>query len=139
MAFKYLMDTNICIYIAKHHPPEVLQRFETLQVGDVAMSIITFGELQYGAEKSSASRQAKAKLDRLSELVPVLSLPPESAQYYGTIRARLEQAGTPIGAKDLWIAAHALAENLVLVTNNTREFKRVPDLIIENWVSMEKE
>ncbi|MDQ6959595.1 MAG: type II toxin-antitoxin system VapC family toxin [Mariprofundaceae bacterium] len=135
MAVRYLLDTNICIYIAKRHPPEVLQHFEKLQVGDVAMSLITYGELQFGAEKSRTSMQVHEKLERLAELVPVLPLSEKVAQHYGQIRAELEQTGTPIGANDLWIAAHARAEDLILVSNNIREFKRVPGLKLENWVT----
>jgi len=132
---RYLLDTNICIYIAKRHPPEVLRHFDTLQVGDVAMSLITYGELQFGAEKSCISDQVHEKLERLAELVSVLPLTGNVAKHYGQIRAKLEQAGTPIGANDLWIAAHACAEDLILVSNNIREFKRVPGLKLENWVA----
>jgi len=132
---RYLLDTNICIYIAKRHPPEVLRHFDNLQVGDVAMSLITYGELQFGAEKSHISKQVHEKLERLAELVPVLPLTGNVAKHYGRIRAKLEQAGTPIGANDLWIAAHARAEDLILVSNNIREFKRVPGLKLENWVA----
>jgi len=132
---RYLLDTNICIYIAKRHPPEVLRHFDTLQVGDVAMSLITYGELQFGAEKSRVSDQVHEKLERLAELVPVLPLTGNVAKHYGRIRVKLEQAGTPIGANDLWIAAHARAEGLILVSNNIREFKRVSGLKLENWVA----
>jgi len=132
---RYLLDTNICIYIAKRHPPEVLRHFDTLQVGDVAMSLITYGELQFGAEKSCISDQVHEKLERLAELVSVLPLTGNVAKHYGQIRAKLEQAGTPIGANDLWIAAHACAEDLILVSNNIWEFKRVPGLKLENWVA----
>lgn len=135
MAVRYLLDTNICIYIAKRHPPEVLRQFEHLQVGDVAMSLITYGELQFGAEKSRISDQVYKKLERLVELIPVLPLTGTVAKHYGQIRAILEQAGMPIGANDLWIAAHARAEDLILVSNNIREFKRVPGLKLENWVA----
>lgn len=131
---QYLLDTNICIYIAKRHPPEVLERFTSLQAGDVVMSLITYGELLFGAEKSKDSVQALENLHRLAELVPVLPLQQSTARHYGVIRAALEQAGTPIGANDLWIAAHALAEKLILVSNNGREFQRVPGLMLENWV-----
>ncbi|MGH8557441.1 MAG: type II toxin-antitoxin system tRNA(fMet)-specific endonuclease VapC [Methylococcales bacterium] len=131
---RYLLDTNICIYIAKRHPPEVLKRFESLQVGDVSMSLITYGELLFGAEKSQFSQRAWDNLLRFAELVQVLPLPSSAANYYAMIRATLEKAGTPIGANDLWIAAHALTEDLVLVTNNLREFDRVPGLNAENWV-----
>ena len=135
MACRYLLDTNICIYIAKHRPPEVLRRFEVLQVGDVAMSFITFGELKYGAEKSNNSKRAHSKLDRLVELIPLLSIPQGAAMHYGRIRKELERAGRPIGANNLWIAAHALAEKLILVSNNTKEFQRVSKLSLENWVN----
>ncbi|MBI4793023.1 MAG: type II toxin-antitoxin system VapC family toxin [Deltaproteobacteria bacterium] len=135
MATRFLLDTNICIYIAKRRPPEVLRHFEQLEVGDVAMSIITYGELQFGAEKSRHADLAHEKLARLAEIVPVLSLPDKTAIHYGQIRAALERAGTPIGANDLWIAAHSLAEGLILVSNNTSEFSRIPELRLENWVS----
>lgn len=138
MSIRYLLDTNICIYIAKQKPPEVLRRLESLEVGEVAMSIITFGEMQYGAEKSQSSQTTHVKLARLAELVPVLTLPDRSAIHYGSIRAELERAGTPIGANDLWIAAHAMAEDLILVSNNIKEFSRIPDIRLENWVSAQQ-
>lgn len=131
---KYLLDTNICIDIAKLHPPEVLIKFESLRTDDVAMSLITYGELHFGAEKSQQTEQVHAKLKRLAELINILPLSTSVANYYGTIRLTLEKAGIPIGANDLWIAAHALAENLMLVSNNLREFQRVPGLAVENWV-----
>lgn len=135
MVVRYLLDTNICIYIAKRRPPEVLHHFERLTVGEVAMSIITYGELQFGAEKSQNSQAAHDKLARLAEIVPVLALPDKAALHYGRIRARLEKNGTPIGANDLWIAAHALAEDFILVSNNASEFSRVPGIQWENWVT----
>lgn len=135
MASPYLLDTNICIYIAKRRPIEVLRRFEQLQVGDVVMSTITYGELNYGAQKSQHREMALSRLSSLSALIPVKPLPVEVAEAYGRIRARLEHAGTPIGANDLWIAAHAMAEGWVLVSNNLREFSRVDGLQSENWVT----
>jgi tRNA(fMet)-specific endonuclease VapC len=131
---RYLLDTNICIYIAKQRPAGVLRRFADLQVGDIGMSIVTHGELCFGAEKSRDSERAYDVLCRLTEMIPVLSLPERAAHHYGKIRAALELAGQPIGANDLWIAAHAMSAGLVLVTNNTREFDRVPSLAVENWV-----
>ena len=131
----YLLDTNICIYIAKHHPPEVLSKYESLQVGDVAMSLITYGELHFGAEKSQQPDLAHTKLNQLAELINVLPLSHSVANCYGSIRSTLEKSGTPIGANDLWIAAHALAEDLIVVSNNLREFERVPGLAVENWVN----
>lgn len=134
MSPRFLLDTNICIFIAKRRPPEVLRRFEQLQVGDVAMSIITYGELYFGAEKSQHAEEAHKKLERLAELVPVLPLPDNAAIHYGRIRSLLERTGKPIGANDLWIAAHSLAEKLILVSNNTGELARVAGIHLENWV-----
>jgi tRNA(fMet)-specific endonuclease VapC len=133
MPVRYLLDTNICIYIAKRRPPEVAGRFESLRPGEVGMSMITYGELLLGAEKSQHPQPTKERLRRFVELVPVLSLPDESPYHYARIRAELERAGTPIGANDLWISAHALASELILVSNNLREFGRVPGLATENW------
>jgi tRNA(fMet)-specific endonuclease VapC len=133
MLVRYLLDTNICIYIAKRHPPEVAGRFESLRPGEVGMSMVTYGELLLGAEKSQHQQTTKERLGRFIELVPVLSLPDESPHHYARIRAELERVGTPIGANDLWIAAHALASGLILVSNNLREFSRVPGLATENW------
>ena len=131
---RYLLDTNICIYIAKQRPVTVMDRFVNLQVGDLGMSIVTHGELCFGAEKSRNSQKAFEVLGRLTELIPVVSFPETAAQTYGEVRATLEKRGQPIGANDLWIAAHALSAGLTLVSNNCREFERVPGLKLENWV-----
>ena len=130
----YLLDTNICIYIAKHKPIEVLQRFQLLEVGQVGMSIITHGELTHGAYKSQQPQLALSKLQQLIELIPVMPIAATVSEHYGQIRSSLENAGTPIGNNDLWIAAHALDLQVTLVTNNVREFERVPSLKLENWV-----
>ncbi|MFP4062532.1 MAG: type II toxin-antitoxin system VapC family toxin [Halochromatium sp.] len=130
---RYLLDTNICIYIAKRRPPEVAGRFERLYPGEVGMSMITYGELLLGAQKSQHPEQTAQRLVRFVELVPVLGLPEGCPWHYARIRAELECAGTPIGANDLWIAAHALASGLILVSNNLREFGRVSALQTENW------
>ena len=130
----YLLDTNICIYIAKQRPPSVAKRFAKLAAGSVGMSLITFGELRYGAEKSNQRAQAIDTLSRLVELIPVLTPDETVGEHYGQIRAHLEGVGTPIGNNDLWIAAHALSLRVPLVSNNTREFERVPKLKLENWV-----
>lgn len=131
---RYLLDTNICIYIAKKKPLEVYQRLSTLNVGEVGMSAITFGELRYGAEKSQHREIALQKLVQLEQYIPVVMPIKETAEHYGIIRCFLEKQGQPIGNNDLWIAAHALSLNIVLVTNNTKEFIRVPNLLVENWV-----
>lgn len=131
----YLLDTNICIYIAKHKPIEVLQRFQLLEVGQVGMSIITHGELTHGAYKSQQPQLALSKLQQLIELIPVMPIAATVSEHYGQIRSSLEKTGTPIGNNDLWIAAHALDLQVTLVTNNVREFERVPSLKLENWVN----
>jgi tRNA(fMet)-specific endonuclease VapC len=135
MARRYLLDTNICIYIAKHNPPAVRARFEKLTADELAMSVITLGELRHGAEKSQARAKALATLQVLQGLIPVEPLTEAVSEQYGKIRSALERAGQPIGNNDLWIAAHALAQGWVLVTNNEREFRRVKGLKIENWVA----
>jgi tRNA(fMet)-specific endonuclease VapC len=132
---RYLLDTNICIYIAKRKPEEVLRRFEALDVGDVAMSLITYGELRFGAERSSQAARSMEVIGRLIEAVPVLPMSAMVAEHYGSIRAMLANVGAMIGNNDLWIAAHARAGSLTLVTNNESEFLRVPGLQVENWVT----
>ena len=130
----FLLDTNICIYIIRKKPPTVLQRFESLPLGAVAMSLVTYGELEYGALKSQNKQQALAVLQELQHYIPVLGMEAEVAAEYAAIRQLLESKGTPIGNNDLWIAAHARALDLTLVSNNLREFERVPRLKLENWV-----
>ena len=132
---RFLLDTNICIYIAKRRPPQVAERFEALQPGDVGMSIVTYAELLFGANKSQQPSTTKERLGRFVELVPVLSLPDEAAEHYARVRHQVERVGTPIGANDLWIASHALAAKLTLVSNNLKEFDRVAGLIAENWTN----
>lgn len=132
---RYLLDTNICIYLTKHQHPALSQRFLSLAENEVAMSVITFGELQFGAQKSQHRSKVRQALDKLSAVIPVLDMQQEVGQRYGEIRATLQQKGTPIGNNDLWIAAHALSENLILVTNNEKEFMRVPNLSVENWIA----
>ena len=130
---RYMLDTNICIYIAKHHPPEVRARFERLKPGQLVMSAITFGELYYGASKSNQRAKALAQLEELIQDIPVEDLNPRAAQAYGEIRATLEMEGRLIGNNDLWIGAHAVALDLTLATNNEREFQRIAGLSVENW------
>lgn len=136
VSLRYLLDTNICIYIAKRKPAEVYQRFSLLNVGELGISLITFGELRYGAEKSQHREMALQKLAQLEQFIPVIMPTEETAKQYGIIRCFLERQGQPIGNNDLWIAAHALSLNTILITNNTKEFIRVPNLLVENWVSV---
>ncbi len=133
---RYLLDTNICIYIARHHPLQVRKRFERLQTDEVGMSFITHGELMFGAEKSQYRNKTIEKLNRLIEIIPVVFPEHQMAEHYGEIRAILEQSGQPIGANDLWIAAHARSLDITLVSNNIKEFERVPELKLENWLKL---
>ncbi|MEE4608935.1 MAG: type II toxin-antitoxin system VapC family toxin [Desulfobacteraceae bacterium] len=135
MGPRYLLDTNICIYIQRHKPRNVLARFEKLKSGEAVISVVTWGELRYGAAKSRQGTKALRLLDEFRSLVPVLPMPESAGDAYGDIRAALEKKGVPIGNNDLWIAAHARAADLTLVTNNEKEFRRVPELDIENWVA----
>ncbi len=132
---RYMLDTNICIYIAKEHPPEVKTRFQRLRPGQILMSAVTYGELSYGASKSGQKAKALAQLEELIQDIPVEALDSRATRAYGEIRATLEQQGRPIGNNDLWIGAHALALSLTLVTNNEREFQRIRGLSVENWTT----
>lgn len=131
---RYLLDTNICIYIKNHRPAEVLARFSKLPPGKVAMSVITYGELCFGAEKSSKPKESLHILEHLMALIPVLHMDETVSAHYGKIRQHLQANGKSIGNNDLWIASHALANKLILVTNNVAEFECVPGLRVENWV-----
>ena len=121
------------LYIAKGQPLAVRHRFEKQPLQTLAMSTITVGELRFGAEKSQFRDRALATLDQLVQMIRPSALPMAAAEHYGNIRAILQRQGLPIGNNDLWLAAHALAEDWTLVTNNTREFERVPGLRVENW------
>lgn len=134
MPARFLLDTNICIYIRQRRPQTVLARFEMLRAGEAALSVITYGELLYGAAKSVQRELGLKRLMELTSLVPVLPLPEDAATEYGSIRALLEKRGEMIGGNDLWIAAHAKASGLIVVTNNEDEFDRVPGLKVQNWV-----
>lgn len=131
---KYLLDTNIVIYVIKRRPIEVMGIFNE-NAGRMAMSAITLSELFHGAEKSARVAQNLAVVDEFASLLEVLPYTARAAVHYGTIRSALEKAGRTIGVNDLHIAAHARSEGLTLVTNNVGEFERVPGLLIENWVA----
>ena len=135
MEARFLLDTNICIYIRQKRPEDVLRRFRKLDPGEAVISVITFGELLYGAAKSAQRVAALERLRELVNLLPAMALPETAAEAYGMIRADLEANGKTIGNNDLWIAAHAIAAGLTLVTNNEREFRRVRGLKLQNWAS----
>ena len=130
---KLLLDTNICIYIIKQHPPAVLERFLDYQPGDIGISSITLSELRYGVAKSAHKEKNATALDEFIIPLEVVSYDEAAALVYGDIRAALEKAGTPIGSMDLLIAAHAVSLGIPLVTNNTREFARVPTINLVDW------
>jgi tRNA(fMet)-specific endonuclease VapC len=134
---KYLLDTNIVSYFLREASPALNQRILDSNPDGLGISIISAGELRFGLSKLAPSKRATELAHRLNALlsaIPVLPLPADAAPHYGNIRVQLEAAGTPIGGNDLWIAAHALAQNMTLVTNNTREFERVPGIKVENWL-----
>ncbi len=134
MSVRYLLDTTICIYIARHNPPEVRERFARHTASELAMSVITLGELRFGAEKSQMRERALSSIQTLAQRITLEPLPEAAAEHYGEIRAELQKSGQMIGNNDLWIAAHARAQGWIIVTNNEREFVRVPGLKVENWV-----
>jgi tRNA(fMet)-specific endonuclease VapC len=129
---EYMLDTNICIYVMKNHPAELRQRFNRL-AEQLCISSITLAELYYGAEKSARAPENVEAVDEFVSRLDVLAFSSKAAKHYGQIRADLERAGTPVGAHDMLIGAHARAEGLILVTNNLREFTRMPGLRAENW------
>ena len=131
----YMLDTNICIYAMRNKPEKVLQRFKEELNGGLCISSITLAELEYGMKHSLDPIKNELALLRFLVPLSILSFGAPAASVYGEIRAHLQSKGTPIGPLDMWIAAHAISEGLVLVTNNTREFERVPDLELENWAN----
>lgn len=130
----YLLDTNICIYIIKKRPPTVLTRFEKINPDEICISVITLAELNYGVERSSSKKLNRRIVNEFKACLKVLPWDESCAAYYGNLRAYLELKGSPIGNMDLMIASHALAFDYILVSNNIKEFKRVPDLRFENWI-----
>lgn len=136
MAARFILDTNICIYLSQRRTPEIVARFRRLEHGEAVMSVVTHAELHYGVERSQFREKSLLALRDLSEVIPVLSLPEGAGEQYGAIRADLERRGIVIGNNDLWIAAHAKVSSLTLVTDNEREFRRIANLKIENWAQI---
>lgn len=130
---RYMLDTKIGIYIAKHRPPGVEARFERMKPADMVMSAVTYGELCDGANKSNQRAMAAGRLDALTQDIPVESFDASASRAYGEIRAEVEAQGRTIGNNDLWIAAHAMALGVTLATNDEREFRRIAGLHVENW------
>ncbi len=132
MDVRYLLDSDICIFVMKRRPPALLRRLDQ-RLATSAISVVAYGELAFGELVSVRRTEAAAHISALLETLRVLPLPLDAARCYAQIRAELQRGGEPIGSNDLWIAAHALAGDLTLVTNNEREFRRVPGLRMENW------
>ena len=130
---KYMLDTNICIYVIKHKPAGAIRRFLEHDPYDICVSSITYAEMMHGVEKSAARERNRIAYMAFMSAITVLDFSAKAAEEYGRVRSALEAQGTPIGPMDMLIAGHAKAENLILVTNNTREFERVKGLRLENW------
>lgn len=130
---RYLLDTNICIYLIKRRPPTVINRFQRCEVGQVGISSVTMAELQYGVAKSQYPKKNAQALEAFVLPLEILPFGDVAAAAYGPVRADLERRGVSIGAMDLMIAAHALSLDVALVTHNTREFSRVHGLRVETW------
>ena len=131
---KRLLDINICIYLIKQKSPGILQKFRQYQPGDIGVSTITVAELQFGVQNSQYKTRNAQALEQFLLPLAIADFDWAATIAYGQLRAALEQAGQPIGSLDMLIAAHALSLDVTLVTNNTREFARVPGLSLENWV-----
>lgn len=130
---KYILDTNICIYIIKKKPIEVFEKFRILPLGSIGISSITLAELLFGVNKSTQSDKNRSALNQFLIPLDILDFDMAAALAYGEIRMNLESKGTPIGALDTLIGAHVKSRNLILVTNNEKEFNRIEGLKIENW------
>jgi tRNA(fMet)-specific endonuclease VapC len=130
---KLMLDTNVCIYLIKEHPPSILERFASHAVGDIGISVITLAELEYGVSKSSRPARNREALDQFIAPLELASFDRRATAAYGKLRSTLEKKGQSIGSMDLLIAAHALSLDVRLITRNVREFGRVPGLSVEDW------
>ena len=135
MVIRYMLDTDVCIALIKNRPASMRSRLSLLTSEEVGISSIVAAELWFGVANSQKKKKNQSALKDFLEFVTLLDWPCEASRLYGQVRAQLQKLGTPIGATDLLIVSHALFIDTVLVTNNTREFERVPDLKIENWLS----
>lgn len=133
---KYMLDTNICIYVIKHKPDTVIKRFLSHDPEELCISAITYAELMHGVEKSTAVERNRIAMSLFLSPITILEFDGQAAEEYGRIRAQLEKKGTPIGPMDTLIAGHAKSRGLILVTNNTREFNRVVGLTVEDWTQI---
>ena len=130
---KYMLDTNICIYLIKQKPEKVLRHFKNHSIGDIGISSITLAELRFGVEKSQQIQNNRQALEEFILPLEIADFDEKAAEIYGAVRAALEKAGTPVGSMDMLIGAHALSLDLTLVTNNVREFKQIKNLKVVDW------
>jgi tRNA(fMet)-specific endonuclease VapC len=131
---KFLLDTNICIYLIKKKPVTVLKKFQTFQINDLGISAITLAELEFGVYNSSHEEQNQQALSQFISPLEIVPFDDRAADEYGRLRAYLKRRGFLIGAMDMLIAAQAKSLSMPLITNNVREFKKIPGLLLENWV-----
>lgn len=129
----YMLDTDICSYIIRERPIEVLEHFETLKMDQLCISVVTYAELIYGVEHSSSKKINRSIVDQFVKHLSIIDWDKKAAEHYGNIREFLQVKGNVIGAMDMMIAAHARSQKMILVTNNEKHFKRVPKLKVENW------
>ncbi len=130
---RYMLDTNICIYAVKHKPKKVFQRLQEVDPEDICVSSVTYAELVQGVEKSAAIEKNRLALSMLFANIEIMNFDVDAADCYGKIRAGLEKKGSPIGPLDMMIAGHAMSKGYTVVTNNVKEFSKVPGLKIDNW------
>jgi len=130
---KYMLDTNICIYLIKQKPEKVLRHFKTHSVGDIGISSITLAELKFGGKKSEQVEKNRQALDEFVLPLEIADFDEKAAESYGKVRTALEKEGKPIGSMDMLIGAHALSLSVILITNNTSEFKQIKHLKIADW------
>ena len=131
---RYMLDTDMCSHIIKEHPESMRQRFQTLAMEQLCISIVTYAELIYGVERSSSKRVNRPIIEDFARHLDIMDWDTKAADQYGVIRTELEAAGTPIGAMDMMIAAHTKSIRAVLVTNNQKHFTKIKGLKIENWI-----
>lgn len=130
---EFMLDTNICSYILKKHPASVKVRFDEAGRGELAISTVVLAELYYGAARHARGAEIRREIDDFASRLDIADWDEVAADRYGSLRAELEQQGTPMGAMDLMIAAHAASRGATLVTNNARHFEKVRDLPVVNW------
>ncbi|EKD77803.1 MAG: virulence associated protein C [uncultured bacterium] len=131
---KYMLDTNICIYIMKQEPVVVAKKFESFHIGDIVVSSVALSELAFGAYNSQRLEKNLSELKEFMQPIEILSYDENAAYHYGELRAHLKRNGTPVGHADMLIAAHAISINATLITNNLKEFSRIKNVKCKNWI-----